>query len=67
MNDNQQNGIYVTEDIYLKTATTHYANALYHIIDSNRVLFSQFMAWPNFVKCESDTANFLADCFIKHQ
>ncbi|WP_220225597.1 GNAT family N-acetyltransferase [Gilliamella sp. ESL0443] len=23
------------------------------------------MAWPN--KCESDTANFLADCFNKHQ
>ena len=67
MNDNQQNGIYVTEDIYLKTATTHYAKALYHIIDSNRVFFSQFMAWPKFVKCESDTANFLADCFVKHQ
>ncbi|QYN41418.1 hypothetical protein [Gilliamella sp. ESL0443] len=26
MDDNQQNKIYVTEDIYLKTATAHYAN-----------------------------------------
>ena len=26
MDDNQQNGIYVTEDIYLKTATAYYAN-----------------------------------------
>lgn len=59
--------IYVNQNVYLTAPNTIYATALYSVIDANRDNFSQFMAWPKWVKNRSDTEKFLSDSLITHQ
>ncbi|WP_294893193.1 50S ribosomal protein L7/L12-serine acetyltransferase [uncultured Gilliamella sp.] len=67
MTNNQKDMIDVDKHLCLAPANNQYASDIYNIITSNREYFSQFMAWPKFVKNQTDTALFLDSCWLKHQ
>ena len=67
MTNNQKDMIDVDKHLYLAPANNQYTSDIYNIITSNREYFSQFMAWPKFVKNQADTAQFLDSCWLKHQ
>ncbi|TSJ90647.1 50S ribosomal protein L7/L12-serine acetyltransferase [Gilliamella apicola] len=67
MTNNQKDMIDVNKYLYLAPANNQYASDIYNIITGNREYFSQFMAWPKFVKNQADTAQFLDSCWLKHQ
>lgn len=57
----------VNQHLCLVPANNQYASDIYEVIVANRENFSQFMAWPKFVKNQADTALFLDSCWSKHQ
>ena len=67
MTNNQKDMIDVNKYLYLAPANNQYASDIYNIITGNREYFSQFMAWPIFVKNQADTEQFLDSCWLKHQ
>lgn len=67
MTNNQKDIIDVNKHLCLVPANNQYASDVYNIIAGNREHFSQFMAWPKFVKNQADTAQFLDSCWLKHQ
>ena len=67
MTNNQKDIIDVNKHLCLVPANNQYASDIYNIIAGNREHFSQFMAWPKFVKNQADTAQFLDSCWLKHQ
>ena len=67
MTNNQKDIIDVNKHLSLVPANNQYASDVYNIIAGNREHFSQFMAWPKFVKNQADTAQFLDSCWLKHQ
>ena len=67
MTNNQKDIIDVNKHLCLVLANNQYASDVYNIIAGNREHFSQFMAWPKFVKNQADTAQFLDSCWLKHQ
>ncbi|OCG06532.1 hypothetical protein A9G13_09665 [Gilliamella sp. wkB178] len=66
MNQIKPDTILVNEHIQLKPPAKEYSRALYNVINFNRDYFSQFMAWPQFVTQEIDTAKFLDNCILEH-
>lgn len=57
----------VDENIQLAPASSRFATELFSVVDRNRKEFSQYMAWPRFVKTVDDESGFLDACLAAHQ
>jgi len=57
----------VDENIQLAPASSRFAAELFSVVDRNREEFSQYMAWPRFVKTADDESGFLDACLLAHQ
>ncbi|ECQ7073342.1 GNAT family N-acetyltransferase, partial [Salmonella enterica subsp. enterica] len=55
------------ENIQLAPASSRFATELFSVVDRNRKEFSQYMAWPRFVKTVDDESGFLDACLAAHQ